>query len=62
MVALSQELSLLEAETFEIHDVVNTELAMNTDPAEGWCSCCSSCACFCSGCSCLTASCTNCSY
>ncbi|MGQ0837538.1 hypothetical protein [Actinokineospora sp.] len=60
--ALAKELRQLEAETFEIHDVVNSELAMNTDPAEGWCSCCSSCACYCSGCSCLTHSCTNCSY
>lgn len=52
MVALSIELRQLEAETFEIQDVVGGELALSEEPMES-CSC--SCWCACSmPCSCST--------
>jgi thiazolylpeptide-type bacteriocin precursor len=48
MVALAKELHQLEAETFEIHDVSEAELALS-EPAEGsCCSCSTSSTCGCS--------------
>jgi len=43
MVSLPMELRQLEAETFEIHDVTQAELALSEEPAEGSCSSCCSC-------------------
>ncbi|MGQ0837537.1 thiazolylpeptide-type bacteriocin [Actinokineospora sp.] len=41
MSVLARELHQLEAETFEIHDVSDAELALNADPVEACCCSCS---------------------